>query len=351
MKLTRCVIALALVVFLVNGLAHFNKRDWSTLIIWEFVGVACYVYSYFVGASVSKLIGWAGTTLAVCVPIAVFTYLIEDKTVLYEQFRKFSWIILAVLVIDMVGTKEDLYNIHFTYAVLFCMLFHFNELVNGNKRVLHFVVLCIELMMVLMYGSRGGLVCLAAFMLIKVFFGVRDAKITVKYSILFLFAIVALGVVLFFGNDIYKFLKSIGIYSRSLRLILQGKFASHDSGRGVLYDTVRSLIMQKPLTGWGIRGSVSVLGHPYPHQFFYDCVLTFGIPMGTCMIIALCLPMVKVFTTKSGLNRDMLQMFFSIGFVALMFMNTLFTDYYYFIFVGLIASNYGERKYKLRFRS
>ncbi len=337
-QLTRCIIAMALVVFVVNGLVHFNRRDWKVLFLWEFVGVACYVYSYLVGSPISKLIGWAGTTLAVCVPIAVFTYLIEDKAVLYGQFKKMSWVLLAILLIDMVGSKDDYYNIHFTYAVLFCMLIHFNELVNGNKRVLHFLVLCMEFFMILMYGSRGGLVCLVAYVLIKIYFNVKDKKVTVKYSLLFLFAIAALLIILAFGNEIYSILRSMGVKSRTLKLFLTGRFASHDSGSGELYKTVRSLIMQKPLTGWGIRGSVSVLGHPYPHQFFYDLVLTFGIPIGVCMIIALCLPMVKVFTTKRGLNRDMLQMFFSIGFVALMFMNTLFTDYYYFIFLGLVAS-------------
>ena len=65
------------------------------------------------------------------------------------------------------------------------------------------------------------------------------------------------------------------------------------------------------------------------------------------MIIALCLPLLKVFTVREAVSRDLIQMFFCIGFVALMFSNTLFTDYYYFMFLGLAASCFDAPKFGL----
>ncbi len=345
LKLMRVGIALVLLYFLLRGLMYFNRRNWSVLILSEAVAGLAYAYSLFVGVSFSRLTGWAGTTLGVCVPIAVFIAFIENKEIFYNQLRFFSWIILAILILDMAGTTDDLYNLHFSYAVLTVMCIHFNECVNGNKTLLHFAFVIIEFYMLFMYGSRGALVCFAAFVILKIFFNVKNAKVSVKYSILLAVAVLAVCAVLSFGNEIYALLKSMGITSRTLRLFLTGQFVSHDSGRGDLYTTVRMLINQKPISGWGIRGAVSAMNnHPYPHQFFYDLVLTFGYPIGICAIVALCLPVIKIFTVREKAARDLVQMFFCIGFVALMYSNTLFTDYYFFMFLGLAVGGVGIKK-------
>ncbi len=348
LKAAQAAIALVLLYFIFRSVAYFNRRNWAILILWESVAGLAYAYSYFVGVSLSRLMGWAGTTLGVCVPIAVFIGFIENKEIFYNLLKNFSWAILAVLIIDMLKTTDDLYNMHFSYAVLTVMLIHFNELVNGNKRLLHLIFVVIEFGMIFMYGSRGALVCFVAFIALKIFFNVRDKKISVKYAILMCVGACGIFAILAFGNEIYSLLKSMGITSRTLKLFLTGRFVSHDSGRGDLYTTVRMLIMQKPISGWGIRGAVSAMNnHPYPHQFFYDCVLTFGFPIGICMIIAMCLPLFKVFTVKEAVSRDLIQMFFCIGFVALMFSNTFFTDYYYFMFLGLAASCFDAPKFGL----
>ncbi len=346
LRAVQAVIVLTLLYFLFRCATYFNRKNWAVLILFESVAGLSYAYSYFLGVSLSRLLGWAGTTLGVCVPIAVFIGFIENKEIFYNLLKHFSWVNLAVLVIDMVGTTDDLYNIHFSYAVLTVMIIHFNELVDGNKRLLHLIFVIIEFGMIFMYGSRGALVCFGAFIMLKIFFNVRDKKISVKYAILLCVAACGILAILSFGNEIYNLLKSMGITSRTLKLFLTGQFVSHDSGRGDLYSTVRMLIMQKPISGWGIRGAVSAMdNHPYPHQFFYDLVLTFGFPIGICMIIALCLPLLKVFTVKEKVSRDLIQMFFCIGFVALMYSNTLFTDYYYFMFLGLAASCFDAPKF------
>ena len=348
LKAAQAAIALVLLYFIFRCAEYFNRRNWAILILWESVAGLAYAYSYFVGVSLSRLMGWAGTTLGVCVPIAVFIGFIENKEIFYNLLKNFSWVILAVLLVDMLKTTDDLYNMHFSYAVLTVMLIHFNELVNGNKKLLHLSSVVVEFGMIFMYGSRGALVCFAVFIALKIFFNVRDKKISVKYAILMCVAACAIFVILAFGNEIYSLLKSMGITSRTMKLFLTGRFVSHDSGRGDLYTTVRMLIMQKPISGWGIRGAVSAMNnHPYPHQFFYDLILTFGFPIGICMIIALCFPLLKVFTVREAVSRDLIQMFFCIGFVALMFSNTLFTDYYYFMFLGLAASCFDAPKFGL----
>ena len=335
LSMAKMLIAIVIMFLLIRPLLKFKKKEWCRLILWESVIFLAYLWSWLLGVSTSRITGWASTTMMVCVPIAIAAAFVRDKSILYTYLCRFSWIIWLVLIVNMRGSTDDLYDMHFSYGLLLVMLLHMNELINtGKKRYIPCLV--IQLYMLLSYGSRGALVCIVVFMILKVMTNVESKTKRICYSLLLIAISAGLYLLLTkYALALYAWLLNKGYYSRTIKLLLTGQFASHDSGRGELWNRVIELIKQKPILGWGIRGAVSEMGHPYPHNFFLDCWLSFGIPLGTVLAAFLVIPLRKVITVFKGTYKDMLQILFSIGFVSLMFSSTFFTNYYYFIFMGL----------------
>lgn len=337
--IVRIAIQILLIFFMIRPIMHFSQREWNVLLLWELLALLCYIYSWLLGVSISRLQGWAITTLGTCVPLGVFAYLISDKKILYNTLLKFSWFILAVLVVEMSGRIDETYNMHFSYALLFVILLHSNELIGFSKRIF-IVPVIVECLMLMAYGSRGALLCVAVFFVIKIFTSVNGVK---RYLFSILVILLFGGIyftIQFFGREIYGFLVSHGYGSRTWRLLLLGDFVSHDSGRNEIWNIVLECIKKKPVQGWGIYGAVSQIGAPYPHQLFLDLLLTFGVPIGSILSIAAIRPAFRVFTVSKGMHKDLMIIFLCSGLISLMFSGTVFTSYYYFLFLGLGLSKY-----------
>ena len=333
-------IAGSLLFFMLRPLIHFNNHEWKLFIVSELIGLAAYFYSYILGVKFSVFSEWAGTTLVVCIPLCVFCMVIQDKGILYRMLVKVSYFIFMLLLLDMQGNMTGKrYDLHFSYALLLVIILHFSELISGKSK-LFFITIVSGIIMIVLFGSRGTLICLAVYLILKILTNISNKKRRYMYIVLL---VVAFGVLYWITNNvmvIYNFFKELGYTSRTLDLFAQGSFLSHDSGRSGLWEAVWNAINSKMWFGWGIRGAIDeMLGHPYPHQFFMDLWLTFGVPIGTVIIILLLLPVKRVIIEKKGIDKDLYQIFFSLGFVSLMYSNSLFISQYYFVFLGLILSN------------
>lgn len=336
LSMTKMLITILMLLLLMRPLLKFKRSEWSRLILGECIILGAYLWSWLLGVSSTKITGWASTTMMVCLPIAISAAFISDKQILYNYLCRFSWIIWIVLIVNMRGSTEDLYDMHFSYGLLLVMLIHINELINTGKKK-YILCLIVQFYMLVSYGSRGALVCIVVFLVLKVMTNVEGKTKRICYS--FLIIAVSSGLYLLltqYSSTLYAWLLNKGYYSRTLKLLLTGQFASHDSGRSELWNRVIELIKQKPILGWGIRGAVSKMGHPYPHNFFLDCWLSFGLPIGTIFSLILIIPIRKVVSATKGVYKDLMQILFSIGFVSLMFSSTYFTNYYYFFFMGLL---------------
>ena len=341
--IVRLAIQAVMLIVMIRPILHFHHREWNVFLIWEILGLFAYGYSYIVGVSLSRLQSWGITTLGTCIPLGVFAYLISDKKILYKTLIKFSWPILAVLALDMFGSTDESYNMHFSYAILFIILLHSNEWITF-KKTKYVIPVAVEFVMLLAHGSRGALLCAAVFYVVKIFANVSGVK---RYIYSFLILMV-FGVLYFtiqnLGITIYWFLAAHGYASRTWRLLLLGNFLAHDSGRNELWEITWNCIKMKPLQGWGIRGAVNQMAHPYPHQLFLDLMLSFGVPIGGLLSILAIRPGFHIFKVQRGYHKDLLIILMCAGLISLMFSGTVFTSYYYFLFFGL-----GLSKHSLEF--
>jgi hypothetical protein len=334
----KLLIQMVLILLLVNAVNHMKIRAFNVLFVMEFFGVLSIMYGYLQGVEISELLSWSRTLLPVCIPIAFCAMVIKEKQVLYDMLLKTSWLIFIVLTIHIFAGKDQTYSMHFSYAMLVVMLLHLNEWL-ARKKTIYFVIAVVEFLMILLFGSRGALVCVAVFLILKIIS--TEGSLRKKIPLIVVICIGTVG--LFFIFDYFRplilqYLSSRGKLSRTLKLLLIGEFSSYDSGRIDLWNRVIELIQERPILGWGIGGAVNQMGYPYPHQLFLDLLLTFGIPLGVLLITLIFYQVIRAVIRQNGVHKDLIQIFGSTAMVCLMFSGTVFTNFYFFLFMGLCLS-------------
>lgn len=335
---------LLLVLFL-RAVCHFNMREWTGLFAVGLLAFSAYAYSFVMGVSPGALAGWAVNTFGVCIPLLVCAMNLRDKQTLYDMLRICSYILFILLIVEMTGYKRMVripgenrvkkYDLHFSYSLLLVIIVHINELTNGKSK-LYVVTIISGLLMLVLFGSRGTLVCVLAFAVLKVMTNIRNNLRRIAYLALLAVGFVGLYYISEHPMLVYNVFSALGLTSRTLRMIASGNFINHDSGRSELWGAAIAAIGDRPVFGWGIRGAVGrLVGHPYPHQFFFDLWLAFGIGLGSVIIVALLTPVRKLITLQKGPYKDLVQIFACLGFVPLMFSSTLFQNEFYHVFLGL----------------
>ena len=322
-----------------------RKKSLQNYVLGELIVLAMFIYSYFIAAeSFGMMKSWMITMMMVCIPLCVSVYNIKDKKILYDYLLKFSWSILVVLIVNAMGSKNNLYDMHFSYTILLLILLHANEAIN-RKSIKFFFVALFEFFMMMFFGSRGAIFCTIIFIGLKLFFvdETKNLKKRITSSVIII-SIIGVIYILFSINilKIVYILKKYNINSRTINMITNGVFISHDSGRKLIWEYSKQLIKKKPILGWGIGGASSHLrsfynGVSYPHNIFYDLWLSFGCILGSLIIGWIIFSLRKLFIVKEKNERQLIIIFFSIS-SCLIFSATLFTNYYFFILLGLLLS-------------
>lgn len=338
LSVLRIVIMLIIFGIFFRCIIHFNKEESSSIFLILCAALFLFAYSWACGSQVSSLVDWGITTIGICIPLGVFAYSVKDRNVLYSELYKFSYPVFGLLLINLMGSENLRYDMHFSYMLLYVMIFHLSYMLKNKKYILIPVIL-FEILILLAYGSRGAIACIGAYLILRILTKIKNVVHIVVYSLLVIIA--AFGAqysIDRYGKVLLEKLQSMGFDARTLRLLLRGTFSSHDSGRSDLWQLTMDFIKQKPVFGWGIHGASQQLGTPYPHQLFLDLWLSFGVILGTAIAILIVISLRKVLLCDNAVVKDMNQMFFSMAFVSLMFSGTLFTSYYFFIMMGLLLN-------------
>lgn len=352
LKIVRILIYAVLAFLLLWSLMKMSLRMVCIFCGIEILAVLPYLFSLFIGVNNGLLLSWMFTAITVCVPMLTFSFFIEDKNILYKKFINISFIVFIILAIQCITIKEDkFYDMGFSYAILFICLLHFNNFIR-TKKPIYCILFIVELVLMILYGSRGGLVCFIVFVVLRLIYSdIRRTKKLVLISVLTLLSVLFVLLFVQYKDDIYSYLIANGLSSRTLGLIFREEFFSHDSGRSVVWETTFTLINQKPLLGWGISGASNLFGVDaiYPHQVFLDFMLTFGIPVGVILgIMFITIPLYSMVKTKDCVSRDIIIILVSISIVMLMFSSTIFTNYYYCLLLGVCMKELKDRRYGVK---
>ncbi len=332
----------------------FRKGSFGVVVFIEAGILIAYFYSHLVGASGHTYNTWLKNSITLLAPLLISAYMIGDRRSLYDMLLISSWPLLIISTANYIFSKVS-YDMHFSYSLIIVLLIHLTEWIR-RKKVIYLLLVAAEFFMILTHGARGSILCLIAYILLKVFFSGTSQRRKIVYVML----IAVSSTILFllfekYSSNISAFLASKGISGRTVSLLFSGEFLSHDSERSEIWRLTASLIGQKPLLGWGIAGASETInaaiqrGTTYPHQFFLDLLLSFGWGIGSV------LSLLSIYFTGVMIKWDendslVNHIFVSIAMVSLMYSSTLFTYYPFYIMLGLCLSTLRSRRYVYRRR-
>ena len=116
---------------------------------------------------VSQILDKSAWLILANIPLFVLVREIEDLGVLMHMMTRYSTIITALMTYTFFHDSTVLSsNMVFSYTLLLPTIFHLNDYIT-RRRTITLIVLLVEVAMMVLRGSRGGLFCLGAFVLLR----------------------------------------------------------------------------------------------------------------------------------------------------------------------------------------
>ncbi len=234
---------------------------------------------------------------------------------------------------------HDKSNMSWSYGVLFVISILLANAILYKKLILYFPV-GVGLIGILLYGSRGTIVCFAIGILLLIC--VYNRKMDYK-KILLLLTIGVFALFLFSecgATSINNFTKSIGWDSRLVdtyvKMVLGNRsLESESSGRDRIWKLVIRMIKEKPY-GYGLMGHRTAIYNigikwGYSHDFFLDILAEYGVIDGGLIILCLAVGFIRYFIKRRN-NTEVLIMI-----VFIMVSCEMLLSAYYWIHYGLWA--------------
>lgn len=275
----------------------------------------------------------------ICLPSLIYSYSINDWTTLKSIMKKTSIIVFIAgsIIGIMVFTKVisiGRYSMPLSYYMLLPSVVYINEFLDSFNIKSIFIAL-VSLLIILALGSRGPIMCVGVFVILKVI-NIRK-KINYKVLSIFFIIIAFIFIGIFYFNvileNLYNLLLEFGIRSRSIELFLTDDI--YLSGRENIYGDVIQGIKSNLIFGIGLLGDRTVTGGRYTHNIIIEIVANFGIIIGGVLVLLLVIVSCKTLFSKNKKLSSFIAMWFSIGVVHLMVSSTYLTDYKFWIYLGL----------------
>jgi hypothetical protein len=275
-----------------------------------------------------------------CLPSFVYSYSINDWSVLKNVMKKTSLIVFTVgfIITILVFTGRasvGAYSMSLSYYMLLPAVFFFDDFLDGFQ-IKSIAVSLASILIILSLGARGPLMCIGVFLILKLF-NIRN-KLTFRNILIYVVIVAIILVGLFIFDTLLDNLNNLflqfGIRSRTISLLLKDNL--HLSGRDSLYKEMMQSIGDNPIFGTGLAGDRRVIG-TYSHNIVIEVLSGFGIIIGGILILLLAIICYKSLFSKNVLTMNLICIWFSIGTVSLMVSGSYLTDFKFWIFLGLAA--------------
>lgn len=252
-------------------------------------------------ADESTVLSYGFWAMAVCLPIAFYVSSIEDLGVLYNYFKKASYIvILSVLPTSIVISMNNAYSMSISMMMLPFALIQINEVIS-RRRIFNFIFAIVAVLYILVFGNRGAAVNLGFYLLCRLF---ASQMPFAKKSLIAAAAILCVFIIMlnsqYLTNGISLFFTQIGFDTYSIRRLLDGTWLVSTS-RDTLSSYYLNLLADSPILGYGICGGW-ISAELYPHNGLLWLLLAFGIPLGTVLCLAFLASFGKAILTFSSSN-------------------------------------------------
>lgn len=324
-----------IVYFIIKVLPIVYKKSRKVLTISYFVFVFLYTISILLVTFRGEKIDWLISqnviwTFAFWIPVGVSAFSIINYKTLYEVLLKYSYVLTFIFGVVFIKnllyvSREQamFYNMFFSYLLLIPTILHLSYYLSSKKKYVLLISL-LEIIMILLIGSRGPLISVIAFIFIKFLTSNKSFSSKIATSIL-----TGLFLIFFYSSfaNINTFLiDNYGISSRTLSKFSNRELdvSSQLSGRDISWNAALELIEKKPFIGYGLGGDLypmveltGVLSDTgstihSAHNGFLDLMLYFGIPIGLFFGLWLVFSIFKIRNNYSFQHRELLMITFAV---------------------------------------
>lgn len=276
-----------------------------------------------------------------CIPLSILAYYVDGEQLisLLEKVGLISSFLYGVILIGLLTGLFSLatYETSIGYSALLaevCLLYKIREK-QGIGKMIYFAAVCIYLVLVILYGSRGPVLVFVAFTLYDFVYRQKQIGAKKKIIVAFFVAIAIVFIIEYSGSLIYILnteLVNGGINSRTLNLLTTN--LAHDSGRGEIYSVIINQISEHPFLIRGIASdTVIIADHQYTHNIFLELLYEFGIAVGGIM----CIYILRKALTSISFKRfsvDPLESILCIvAIVQLLFSSTLWMNVVFWLWI------------------
>ena len=257
---------------------------------------------------------------------------------------------MFLLIVYFAINENTEYSQYTGYMVLPAAVISADALFDRFK-FLHAANALVALMLIFISGARGPLACILLFTALKLMqllLTKKKWKAFIVWVGIFSLPFILFGYRLLFA--VSQFIIERGFSTRLLGYIAKDDVLN-ETGRDEIRNYVISLIGQHPLTGVGLGQDRMMinrfLGDPinlaignYPHNFFLELLVQYGLIVGSAVIF-LFLRMIYFSFKRSpdSETRNVLFIFFAIGFFPLLFSGSYLNAPLLFAYLGFATSN------------
>ena len=302
-------------------------------------------------------------TLVTC----FFTFLLVSKLTTFEYLQKYftngSYLItlsgiMYAGIITMIGhsTTSDwsAYSMTMSNVLLMSVLWQLNDFFE-NKRNLPLFASIIGMAVIFIYGSRNPFLAIVFFICIKILFN-RDGNRSSSgfLKVLFVsFIVVSLS----YFKEILIFLsttlESFGLGSRTLYYLMNADTEDITTGRAEIHEKLWAVIFDNPIIGHGVAGDEAVIDE-LAHSMYMSIFITFGLVLGSIIILYLASMTIKGIRRTTGLNHSIVVLYVCLVFPRSFTGGDIWSNDYLWFMLALIISALNQYKisngFKINFK-
>ncbi|MFK2323438.1 O-antigen ligase family protein [Bacteroides fragilis] len=324
----------------------------QTIAVLFFVGMT-YLFTYMFSLKRKYIQLTILKTLVTC----FFTFLLVSKLSTFEYlckyFTKGSFLItlsgvLYAEIISVIGhsTTSDwsTYSMTMSNVLLLSVLWQLNAYFD-SKNKLALIAAIIGSVVIFIYGSRNPFLAIGFFVSIKILFNSKrksSSGVAIK-----LFFVSFVLIVLFFFKEILAFvggmLDSFGLSSRTLYYLINADTEDITTGRAEIHGKLWDIVLNDPFLGLGVAGD-EVAIQELAHSMYLSIFVTYGMILGSLVILYLFSQTIKGICRTSGLNHDIIIMYVCLVFPRSFTGGDIWANDSLWFLMALIISSLRQRK-------
>jgi len=275
-------------------------------------------------------------------PALLYSMSISDVGIFKKTMQKASYIVFTLglfIAVSVFTGRASIgaYSMSLSYYMLLPTILFIDELLDMYSTKIMTLTL-ISLVIILSFGSRGAILCIIVFFVLKSIKTNTSRTVKREFGRLSLLSL-AIILYVFFEQIVlfvYENLLKFGINSRTLLLFLRG--GSQLGSREQIFEDTLAAIAKSPITGFGLFGDRRLSESSYVHNIFIEVVGNFGVVLGIIIIAILMIMILRSLITKDRLKYNITIIWISFGFVHLMVSGSYLVDLNFWIFIGLLIN-------------